>query len=183
VEPLRATSSGGSGVSPRSHLHAQSELRALLASALDEEGVLLDRLRKIFLAQREALAANDPAALDDGVFAATRVLRTLDEARRRRQGLTAGLVGADVDFDELDAFLTGHSGRPIRVALERLREGAAALREEVGLLRRILQVALSDNRRYLDALLGDDARAGGYEPTRARDAATDGGGAVLDRMA
>lgn len=175
---MRATMEQG-----RVGIPGESELCGLLAAALEEEVALLDRLRMVFVAQREALASNDPAALDDGVFAATRVLRTLDEARRRRQRLTSGLVGADVDFDELDGFLTGHAGRPIRAAQERLRSAAAGLRDEVRILRRILQVALNDNRRYLDALLGEDTSqsAGGYEPAGAGSAAADSAGAVLDR--
>ncbi len=153
-------------------------LTALLVSALEEEVDLLETLRLIFVAQREALAKGDPAALDDGVFAATRVLRTLDEARRRRRGITTGLVGSDVDFEELDSVVPGSAGRSVRAAQERVRTAAAGLRTEVSFLRRILTVALSDNRRYLDALLGEEPGqvAAGYEA-----GPVDVAGAVLDR--
>ncbi len=165
--------------------YERAELGTLLAAALEEEVALLDRLRKVFVAQREALIACDPAALDDGVFAATRVLRTLDEARRHRQGLTRGLTGSDVDFDEIDAVVTGQAARAVRIAHDRLRGAAAGLRGEVTMLRRILQVALTDNRRYLDVLLGEGApghSTAGYEAAGAAPPGSgDEAGAVLDR--
>lgn len=133
-------------------------LRALLVAALDEEVELLERLREVFRSQREALRNGDPTALDDGVFTATRVMRTMDEARRRRRRLTIKLLGSDLEFDELDTVLTGSMNRPVRLARERVRDAAARLREEVGMLQRILRVALQDNRVYLETLLGDGVR-------------------------
>ena len=163
---------------------SESGLRMLLIAALDEEVELLDSLRKIFSGQREALATGDPLALDDGVFAATRVMRTMDEARRRRRSLTIKLLGSEIDFDELDTVLTGSQNRPIRVARERVRVAATRLREEVATLRRILQVALRDNRVYLETLLGagvhkatSEAAYGGAEAVQEAGES----GAVLDR--
>ena len=68
-------------------LTSEEGLRAHLVAALDEEVELLEALRRIFAAQRDALRAGDPTALDDGVFGATRVMRTMEEARRRRRRL------------------------------------------------------------------------------------------------
>ena len=165
-------------------VRSEAGVRSLLISALEEEVGLLDRLRDIFATQRDALAAGDPGALDDGVFAATRVMRTMDEARRRRRKLTVSLLGADVDFEEWDAVLTGPKNRPIRIAQDQVRAAAARLRSEVRVLRQVLQVALSDNRRYLETLLGQGAAAPAtpqpsYDTVAAKDAL--GAGAVLDR--
>jgi FlgN protein len=164
-------------------LDGEDELRVLLVSALEEEVGLLDGLRKIFVVQREALAEGDPRALDDGVFAATRVMRTMEEARRRRRRLTTNLLGSDVDFDELDTILTGPLNRSVRAGQDQVRAAAARLRREVALLRRILRVALSDNRRYLDILLGEGpsagATSGGYCEVTAP--APVQSGVVLDR--
>lgn len=146
------------------------ELRALLVTALREEVGLLDGLRAVFAAQREAVAQGDPHALDDGVFAATRVMRTMDEARRRRQRLMTRLVGAPTESEDVEAVLAGSANRPVRLAREEVREAATRLRGEVTLLRRILSVALEDNERYLGVLLGEDeARPLGPTPP-------DGGG-------
>jgi hypothetical protein len=155
----------------------------MLISALDEEVALLDRLRGIFASQREALAAGDPHALDDGVFAATRVMRTMEEARRRRTSLTTRLSGGDLEFDEWDVVLTGPENRPIRLGQERVRQAAARLREEVAKLRRILHSALADNRRYLEVLLGEGSSGAARTATygRAADPEEVGAGAVLDR--
>ena len=131
--------------------------RHMLVSALEQEVGLLDGLRMVFVAQREALAAGDPRALDDGVFAATRIMRTMDEARRQRRHLTSTLLGSDLDFDELDAELSDARNRPVRQALGQVRDAAARLRAEVRVLRQILQVSLSDNRRHLEVLLGEQS--------------------------
>ncbi len=134
-------------------------LRGMLVMALDEEVALLERLRDIFARQKEALASGDPHALDDGVFAATRVMRTMEEARRRRTSLTTRLIGGELDFDEWDVVLTGPENRPVRHGQERVRQAAARLREEVSMLRQILRSALADNRRYLEVLLGSGSGA------------------------
>jgi len=162
---------------------SEDGLRALLVSALEEEVGLLDGLRNIFVVQREALSNGDPRALDDGVFAATRVMRTMEEARRRRRRLTTSLLGSDVGFDELDTILTGPLNRPVRAGQDDVRAAAARLRREVSLLRGILRVALSDNRRYLDILLGEGGEAGpsvgGYADGAIPEPAS--AGVVLDR--
>ena len=153
-------------------LISETGLRTLLVAALDEEVELLDNLRRTFSGQREALTTADPMALDDGVFAATRIMRTMDEARRRRRRLTIKLLGSEIEFDELDTVLTGSENRPIRVAQERVRVAAIRLREEVATLRRVLQVALRDNRVYLETLLGEGVR-------KATSEAAYGGGETL----
>lgn len=158
-------------------LATEDGLRTMLVSALNEEVALLEGLRKIFVAQREALAGGDPAALDDGIFAATRVMRTMEEARRRRRKLMERLVGGEIELEELDEWLTGSSNRPVRNARDRVRDAAEQLRSEVAVLRRILRSALTDNRRYLEILLGDTTR-----PVAA-DLGGSAQGAILDRTA
>lgn len=139
-------------------MRTEEGLRTLLVSAMDEEVALLENLRDVFVVQREALGKGDPSALDDGIFAATRVMRTMEEARQRRRRLMTRLVGDEVDLEELDLVLTGPVNRPVRSARDRVRVAAGRLRDEVTLLRAILRTALSDNRRYLEILLGDTTR-------------------------
>lgn len=154
----------------------EDDTRRLLVEALEQEVGLLDGLRSVFVAQREAISLGDPRALDDGVFAATRIMRTMDEARRRRRHLTSTLLGSDLDFDELDAVLADARNRPVRNALIQVREAAGRLRSEVRMLRQILQVSLSDNRRHLEVLLGDSSTTA-LGPSAGSDT-----GAVLDRV-
>lgn len=137
-------------------------LEDALAQALIDEVALLDKLREVFVLQREALRTGDPFGLDDGVFAATRILRTFHEAQRRRRDLVVRLVGENVSPDEFDTVFTGTRDKGIRVAHRKVRGAAVELRRELTTLRRILEVALSDNRRYLEALLGgvEDHEAG-----------------------
>lgn len=161
-------------------MKTEEGLRVLLVSAMDEEVALLENLRGVFEVQREALGSGDPTALDDGIFAATRVMRTMEEARRRRRRLMARLVGDEIDLEELDLVLTGAVNRPVRNARDRVRIAASRLRDEVTVLRAILRTALSDNRRYLEILLGDATRpvtGDGYGD------AAGAGGALLDRTA
>lgn len=165
-------------------LTSEEGLRAHLVAALDEEVELLEGLRRIFTAQRDALRAGDPTALDDGVFSATRVMRTMEEARRRRRRLTMNLLGSDLEFDELDTVLTGSRNRPVRLARERVRAAAAQLRTEVGMLQRILKVALQDNRVHLETLLGDGVHRATSEAaygTGEGDARAASSGVVVDR--
>lgn len=115
-------------------------LRVMLVQALDEEAGMLDRLREIFALQKEALAARDPLALDDGVFAASRVMRTMEEARHRRTSLTTRLIGGELEFDEWDVALAGPENRPVRHAQERVRQAAMRLGEEVATLHRMLHM-------------------------------------------
>lgn len=156
-----------------------------LEETLAKEAELLRELRLVFRRQREALVTGDAERLDDGVFAATRLMRTLDEARSSRRRVTVGLIGTDVDFLELDDVL---SGVPISTSLPAAREAvldaARELRREVSVLRSSLHVLLDDNRRCLDALLGVeghrfDAPSGGAHGASPADRSRK----ILDRRA
>lgn len=157
-------------------------LSARLEATLEKEAELLNELRQVFRRQREALVRGDAERLDDGVFAATRLMRTLDEARASRRKVTVGLVGADVDFLELDDVLSHRASTELLGAREAVLQAAQGLRQEVAVLRSSLHVLLDDNRRCLDALLGvgaPPATAGGDVPGQA----TEGGRQLLDRRA
>ena len=145
---------------------AADDLRVRLVSTMEKEAELLIELRAVFSRQRAAVASGDAGVLDDGVFAATRLMRTLEEARGARRRLTLGLVGSELDFLDLEGVLTGAENRSIRDAREKVLEAATLLRSEVAVLRGALSAVLDDNRRYLDILLGETpaAAAGGGSP-------------------
>lgn len=157
-------------------------LRVRLEATLEKEAELLDELRQVFRRQREALVRGDAERLDDGVFAATRLMRTLDEARASRRKVTVGLLGADVDFLELDDMLSGQASTGLLAARETVLQAARGLRQEVAVLRSSLHVLLDDNRRCLDALLGADGPTA-IPVGEARSSAPEGGRQLLDRHA
>lgn len=157
------------GTSPVEEAH-QDELTGRLEATLVKEAELLRELRAIFRKQREALVRGDAERLDDGVFAATRLMRTLDEARASRRKVTRSLIGSELDFLELDAALMDADNRGLRSAREDVLEAARELLREVSVLRGSLHVLLDDNRRCLDMLLGD-----GQSPSGAWTAQPDGG--------
>jgi len=126
-----------------------------LAAAFDMESRLLGELIAIIRRQREGVAAEDVEEIHDSVFAAHRVLRTMDEARRRRRSLLIGLTGtADVGLDELDAALGPLMTDSLARARDRLRRTARELAGEIAVNRRILQSALHTGEAHMQALWG-----------------------------
>src|SRR5690606_35981451 len=126
-----------------------------LAAAFAMESRLLGELIAIIRRQREGVAAEDVEEIHDSVFAAHRVLRTMDEARRRRRSLLIGLTGtADVGLDELDAALGPLMTDSLARARDRLRRTARELAGEIAVNRRILQSALHTGEAHMQALWG-----------------------------
>lgn len=141
-----------------------------LAQALIEEERLLVELTSIFRSQREALVRSDPEAVDESVFAASRIASTLGEARRRRRILlevVAGWEGADLR--DLDDLLGERMSMPLIQARGALQATAADLRREVDLNRTILRRLMQDNRAHLATLLGGGEPGGsGYSAATPR---------------
>lgn len=136
-----------------------------LAEALVEEERLLTELAAIFRRQREALVGADPEAVDESVFAASRVAGTLSEARRRRRILLGVVAGwEDATLRDLDDLLGDAMTMELIEARSALQATAADLRREVEVNRAILRQLMHDNRAHLATLLG-----GGHTPRRLLD--------------
>ncbi len=132
-----------------------------LAEALVEEERLLVELTSIFRSQREALVQSDPEAVDESVFAASRIAGTLTEARRRRRFLLGAVAGwEDADLRDLDDLLGERMSMDLIQARGALQATAADLRREVELNRTILRRLMQDNRAHLATLLGGGGAAG-----------------------
>jgi hypothetical protein len=68
-----------------------------LTDAFEVECRLLGELAGLLRRQREGVATDDVTVVDESVFAANRVLPTLEEARRRRRTLLQLVAGAQDD--------------------------------------------------------------------------------------
>jgi Mg2+ and Co2+ transporter CorA len=138
-----------------------------LADALQGERRLLEDLIRVLRQQRSGVAGDDLGAVDDSVFAAQRVLRTLAEARRRRRTLLTLISGReDVALDALDVALGEDMTDDIRLARADLKETARTLSRELERNREILQGAIAAGDRLIRALCGAGTEAPVYGAER-----------------
>lgn len=119
-----------------------------LTDALTTEHRLLDDLIAVLRRQRSAANADDLQSVDESLYAAHRVLVTLNEARRRRRALNT-LIGEreNIGIHALDEALGARMTPALRDARDGLCSAAVVLSREVALNRRILRETLSDHRR------------------------------------
>lgn len=128
---------------------------ATLVEAIETETRLLSDLIGVIRRQRDGVARDDAAQVDDSVFATHRILRTISEARRRRRQLVTALTGAqDLALDDLEDALGPHMSDELARARDTLRETARALSREVAVNRRVLQEALRSGEEYMRAMYG-----------------------------
>lgn len=132
----------------------RDDLRRGLIATLAQEAELLRELREVFRRQRVGVLEGRAADIDDGVFTATRMLRTLGEARAARKQITLRLFGSSMEFQDLDDGVLPNRDADLERARDEVRSAARGLLEEAAVLRGSLEVLLDDNRRCLDALLG-----------------------------
>lgn len=162
---------------PAAMIAADPTVQAL-ADALHSERRLLVNLATILRRQREAVAQDDLASVDDSVFATQRVLLTLKEAHRRRGSLNR-LLGErqDLPLDQLDGALGERMSPVLATARGELRAAALELAQEVDVNRRVLRLALADTEELVRALCGAPAT-----PTYGADGAAEGEGRPTGRL-
>lgn len=161
---------------------APDEDIAHLARALHTETRLLCDLTETLRRQREGVARDDVGAVDDSVFGAHRVLRTLGEARRRRRGLLEQILGAEdlplsAWSDAFGSWLTPE----LRDACSRAQVAAETLAREIEINRAVLRSALAANNGFIRALAGGPATAVAYSAESASPVEVARGGALIDR--
>lgn len=152
-----------------------------LQGALDTEMRLLGDLADVLGRQRRGVAADDLEAVDDSVFAAHRVLRTLEEARRRRRALLAILTGdEDTPLESLEDSLGDDADANLLRARDALLETARSLSRQIELNRRVLRHALANGENRMRSLCGVAATPVAYDGAAApRDHAA--AGVLLNR--
>ncbi len=154
-----------------------------MADALASEARLLRDLALLMERQRQGVATDDIAQVDETVFATQRVLLTLNEARRRRRSLTRLLGGEDdMSLRALDATLGTRMTESLRRSREDLHEAALQLSRQVELNRHVLREALAANDDYVRTLCG--VGSSGVYSADAQPAPTESrGGVLIDRQA
>lgn len=151
-----------------------------LEEALKTERRLLNDLAGVLERQRSGVAGDDITVVDDSVFAAQRVLRTLAEARRRRRSLLSILVGReDVALGDLEVALGPAMTLGLRTARNDLQSAAQRVAGELERNRRILHGAISAGDKLIRALTGSKEPAVYTAPGGSAQA---GGGLLVNRQ-
>jgi hypothetical protein len=139
----------------------ERDLGSALTEALSTECRLLEDLARVLERQHLAVERDDLAGVDESVFAAQRVFRTLGEARRYRRSLLELASGrSDVTLGELDTAFGSKLPRDLGLARDALRAAAGRLEGQLDRNRHLLEAALGAGDRLIRALSGSPA-----EPT------------------
>ncbi len=137
-----------------------------LSGALRREAKLLLDLTEVLKRQRTAVARDDLAVVDETVYSAQRIFRTLAEARRHRQALL-DILGIDpqAGLDALEGDLGPRMTLDVGLAREELKEAARRLSGELNVNRKVLQGAISSGEVLMRGLTGGGGRDPGvYGP-------------------
>jgi hypothetical protein len=126
-----------------------------LGVALERETKLLGDLLQVLIQHREAVASEDLATIDDTIFSAQRILRTLAEARKKRRTLLE-ILGIDpqTPMDELEGSLNPNAAPELREAIQAFRGIALKLTGELEVNQKVLNSAFQSRKALLEALGG-----------------------------
>jgi hypothetical protein len=154
-----------------------------LSAALEGESRLLGELAAILRRQREGVASDDVQMVDDSVFAAHRIMRTIEEARRRRRTLTGMLLGAeDVPVRDLELALGARATPPLVLASCNLQVAAEALSREIEINRHVLRGAIQAGEAMVRTLCGARSAPVSYDATARSVQAPAGGGTLFNQQ-
>jgi hypothetical protein len=155
---------------------------ASLADAFHREARLLDDLGVVLRRQRNGVAGDDVQAVDESVFAAHRVMRTIEEARRRRRTLIGILTGAeDVSIHDLDEALGVRMTGALTTGRDDLESAALALSREIAINREVLRAAIETGDEFVRALCGAPAAPVSGYGERTTHTGPAGGGVLLNQ--
>jgi hypothetical protein len=154
-----------------------------LADALAGEVRLLNELASILRRQREGVASDDVQKVDDSVFAAHRLMRTIEEARRRRRTLIGILVGpGDVPPRDLEQVLGNRATPGLITAAGGLHAAADALSREIEINRHVLRGAIEAGDQVVRALCGVRGAPVSYDATARAVQPPGGGGSLFNQQ-
>lgn len=155
-----------------------------LAAALRRETKLLTDLLTVMRQQRDAVGSEDLGLVDDTIFSAQRILRTLAEARVKRRTLLE-ILGCDPELplDDLEEVLGPRLTPDVRDALENLRTVALNLTGELDVNRKVLESALRSGDDLIRVLGGGgDKDPGVYSPQPEQPVGSGDYGLIIDRQ-
>lgn len=133
-----------------------------LALALHTETRLLHELAVALRRQREGVSADDLTMVDDSVFAANRIMRTLGEASRLRRNVITRIWRDELPIQEWEPAFGNAMTIDLRDAVERVQAAADVLSREIEINRVVLQTALSAGEGLIRAAAGAPAQADTY---------------------
>jgi flagellar biosynthesis/type III secretory pathway chaperone len=156
----------------------------VLGSALERETKLLNDLRSVLRQQREAVSTEDLAGVDDTIFSAQRILRTLAEARvKRRTLLEIHGIDPDLPMDDLEEALGPKVTHELREAIRTLKSVAQKLTDDLDVNRRVLDSAIRSGDTLIRILGGgEDQDSGVYGPEAEQPAGSGDHGLIIDRQ-
>jgi hypothetical protein len=153
-----------------------------LIGALESELRLLGELTAVLRRQREGVAMDDAQAVDDSVFAAHRVLRTLEEARRRRRTVIGILTGAeDTSIGDLEAALGARMTPVLAATRDRLQEMAQSVSRDIAINRLVLRRAVESGEGFVRAICGAERRTMTYDAGARSVAQSTNGGVLINQ--
>ena len=167
-------------------LTPEARLRRLdaLARALADEGRATEELIAALRRQRAGVAASDYRQVDESVRAISRILLTLEEARRHRAALAARITDAEpVPLARLEERLGTPLPEPLAAVRDAVRRSAELAANEIAINQRVLRRALESGDAFLQRLFSTLAPAGGVYASPARPADSDGASVLLNRTA
>ncbi|HEX3929020.1 MAG TPA: hypothetical protein VHW65_13565 [Gemmatimonadales bacterium] len=154
-----------------------------LVAALKAEERLLRELGTALGRQRAGVAADDPTAIEMATHTISRIVLTLEEARRRRERLMQlGNGGMPASLEQLDA--TAGAADGLAAARLALRDAAVATVRDLTINQKILRGALRAGDAYLQALFSSVSEAlPAYSPAAILPERTTARGVVVNRNA
>lgn len=158
-----------------------------LAAALEQEGALVHELREALARQRAAVAASDPAQVNAGTDAISRILIGLDDARARRARLLGSGTGeGPLPLDRIEQRLGRNLPPSLASARDSVRRAVAQVAFEVDINRTVLRHAVQNGEAFLQALFASGSNPDpSYAPPPGRGAPPQSGnsrgGVILDR--
>jgi flagellar biosynthesis/type III secretory pathway chaperone len=130
-----------------------------LGDALRTERRLLDELARVLVIQREGISSDNLETLDESVFAAHRIFRTLREARQRRRTLLELMgVSPDLRLDDLDDEIEVARSPELQLARDQLLVAAGQLARELTMNRRLIDGAMAVGTQLIQVFTGSVQR-------------------------